>query len=248
MFPEDNIADLEQRTKMANSLKKDLEETFKDSLIFPKGKVPGPSFRIKGFYPEEMIASEKVLFDELSVAYLENGLETVPRLKGKLTYPEDLGYMSTIIVHEDEEECKEHIHNVLKYVAEATLKCEFKNTSEMQKTLICTLQNMLNTPLEHGGKLGQIDKMIQEVEESFLQLIKYDDILHKSLSKVQDKLDTLKANGKLEETTEKMTEKVKNDQNERSSHIRTQLFTSIIEKISYWKLLKLKRQMFYILS
>ena len=61
---------------------------------------------------------------------------------------------------------------------------------------------MQKTPLEHEG-------------------IKYDDILRKSSSKVQDKLDTLKANGK--DTTEKLAEKVKNDQNE--SHIPTQLFT-----------------------
>ena len=90
MFTENFImtqmADVEQRTKMANSLKKVLEETFRDSLIFPKGEVPCHSFTIKGFYPEEMIASGKVLFDELSVAYVQKGrLETCPLLKGWIT-------------------------------------------------------------------------------------------------------------------------------------------------------------------
>ena len=95
------------------------------------------------------------MFDELSVAYVQKGrLETCPLLKGWITYPEDLGYTSDIMVHKDEKECKKHIQNVLKYAAEATLKWqeshskgdvqdfdqgmgEFKRTSEMQKTLAC---------------------------------------------------------------------------------------------------------------
>ena len=132
MFTENFImtqmADVEQRTKMANSLKKVLEETFRDSLIFPKGEVPFHSFAIKGFYSEEMIVSENVLFDEMSVAYVTTRrLETGLCLKEEFTYPEEIGYASDIMVqmvHEDQGDCKKHIQNVLEYAAEATLKWE----------------------------------------------------------------------------------------------------------------------------